>query len=419
MTTRRPRLATELLEGRDLPATAFGLNAAGSSLFRFDTATPATLSPAIPVSGTVLGDVLVAIDYRPATGQLYAVGANVIANTVQVYTLDPNTGVATAVGAAPVAFPGTNTIVGATHFSMDFNPVADRIRVITDLASDGDNAGNVNNFRLNPTTGALVAVDPDLDFTALPGGSAPEAAIAYTNSGGGSTPAATTLLGITSGGDQLVTHTGAPGFPTLTAVGALGADTGVNAGFDIYGPDNTAVAILNVGGVSGLYTINATTGAATLVGNVGDGTTQFADLAVDPNSGAVVLRAEFPNTRRELLPGTFVRVRLPQAEVDNAIRIPQRAVLGSPQGQMVMTVDAEGKVAPRPIETGAMSGTDFIVNSGLKGGEQVIVNGLQKARPGSLVKPVPWNPAGPIMAAPPAPPAAPASSSGKPADEKK
>ena len=149
------------------------------------------------------------------------------------------------------------------------------------------------------------------------------------------------------------------------------------------------------------------------------GRLQFADLAVDPNSGAVVLRAEFPNTRRELLPGTFVRVRLPQAEVDNAIRIPQRAVLGSPQGQMVMTVDAEGKVAPRPIETGAMSGTDFIVNSGLKGGEQVIVNGLQKARPGSLVKPVPWNPAGPIMAAPPAPPAAPASSSGKPADEKK
>lgn len=150
------------------------------------------------------------------------------------------------------------------------------------------------------------------------------------------------------------------------------------------------------------------------------GRLQFADLAVDPNSGAVVLRAEFPNPRRELLPGTFVRVRLPQAEVDNAIRIPQRAVVGSPQGQMVMTVDAEGKVAPRPVETGAMSGTDFIVTSGLKGGEQVIVNGLQKARPGSTVKPVPWNPAGPIMAAPTAPPpAAPAPAAGKPADEKK
>jgi len=149
------------------------------------------------------------------------------------------------------------------------------------------------------------------------------------------------------------------------------------------------------------------------------GKLQFADLAVDPNSGSVVLRAEFPNPRRELLPGTFVRVRLPQAEVDNAIRIPQRAVVGSPQGQMVMTVDAEGKVVPRPIETGAMSGTEFIVTSGLKGGEQVIVNGLQKVRTGSIVKPVPWNPAGPIMASPPSSPAAPAPQGGKPADEKK
>jgi membrane fusion protein (multidrug efflux system) len=71
------------------------------------------------------------------------------------------------------------------------------------------------------------------------------------------------------------------------------------------------------------------------------GRLQFADLAVDPNSGAVVLRAEFTNPRRELLPGTFVRVRFPQAEVDNAIRVPQRAVLGSPAGQSVLSVDAE------------------------------------------------------------------------------
>jgi len=131
------------------------------------------------------------------------------------------------------------------------------------------------------------------------------------------------------------------------------------------------------------------------------GRLRFTDLAVDPNSGAVVLRAEFPNPRRELLPGTFVRVRFPQAELDNAIRVPQRAVQGGPQGQLVMIVDAEGKVAPRPITTGAMSGADFIVTDGLKGGEQVIVNGLQKARPGSVVTPVPWNPAAPIMQAPP------------------
>ena len=139
------------------------------------------------------------------------------------------------------------------------------------------------------------------------------------------------------------------------------------------------------------------------------GRLQFADLAVDANSGAVVLRAEFPNPRRELLPGTFVRVRFPQAQLDDAIRVPQRAVQGSATGQLVMIVNAEGKVVPLPIKTGAMSGPDFIVTDGLKGGEQVIVNGLQKARPGSVVKPVPWTPGAPILQAPPA----------KPAEEKK
>lgn len=152
------------------------------------------------------------------------------------------------------------------------------------------------------------------------------------------------------------------------------------------------------------------------------GRLQFADLAVDPASGAVILRAEFPNPRRELLPGTFVRVRFPQAQLDDAIRVPQRAVQGSAQGQLVMTVDAESKVVPRPIKTGAMSGGDFIVESGLKTGDQVIVNGLQKARPGTVVKSVPWVPGAPLLAGPPAAgkpaPAAPAAVA-KPVEEKK
>ena len=136
------------------------------------------------------------------------------------------------------------------------------------------------------------------------------------------------------------------------------------------------------------------------------GRLQFSDLAVDPASGAVVLRAEFANPRRELLPGTFVRVRFPQAQIDEAIRVPQRAVVGGALGQTLMLVDAEGKVTPRPVRTGSMSGADFIISEGLKGGEQIIVNGLQKARPGTVVKPVPWNPAVPILAAPAAAPGA-------------
>lgn len=137
------------------------------------------------------------------------------------------------------------------------------------------------------------------------------------------------------------------------------------------------------------------------------GRLQFTDLAVDPNTGSVALRAEFSNPRRELLPGTFVRVRFPQARIDDAIRVPQRAVMGGPQGQSVMIVDAEGKVVLRPVKTGGMAGPDFVINEGLAGGEQVIVNGLQKVRPGSVVKPAPWSPGASLLGAssvPAAPP---------------
>lgn len=115
----------------------------------------------------------------------------------------------------------------------------------------------------------------------------------------------------------------------------------------------------------------------------------FTDLAVDSSTGAVSLRAAFPNSNRELLPGMFVRIRFPEASAENVIRIPQRAVQMGTQGQFVMVVGAENKATPAPIKTSGMAGSNFIVSEGLKGGEQVIVNGLQKARPGTVVKPVP------------------------------
>lgn len=114
----------------------------------------------------------------------------------------------------------------------------------------------------------------------------------------------------------------------------------------------------------------------------------FADLAVDPNSGSIMMRALFPNPQKELLPGTFVRVRMAQGTIEDAIKVPQRAVMQNPQGQFVMTVDKEGKVAPRSIRTSDAAGPDWIVAEGLTGGETIIVNGIQKARPGITVKPV-------------------------------
>ena len=125
----------------------------------------------------------------------------------------------------------------------------------------------------------------------------------------------------------------------------------------------------------------------------------FTDMAVDPATGSVSMRARFANPERELLPGMFVRVRFPEAQVENSLRLPQRAVQSGPQGQFVMVVGEEGRATPVPVKTGSMVDSDFIITDGLKGGEQVIVNGLQKARPGTVVKPVPWDPAAPMMAA--------------------
>jgi len=136
----------------------------------------------------------------------------------------------------------------------------------------------------------------------------------------------------------------------------------------------------------------------------------FSEATVDPSSSSVILRAQFPNRERTLLPGMYVRVRLEQGVRPNTITVPQQAVMRTADGSMVMTVDAEGKVAPRPVKTGGAYGTRWIVTSGLKEGDQVIAEGLQKAKPGATVKPSPWQPGGapadtaPAAAAPAATP---------------
>lgn len=129
----------------------------------------------------------------------------------------------------------------------------------------------------------------------------------------------------------------------------------------------------------------------------------FSDLAVDPATGSISMRAVFPNPKRDLLPGAFVRVRFPEAVAEKAILVPQRAVQAGPQGQFVLTVDDKGTVVPQGVKTGGMSGTNFVVAEGLKGGEKIIVNGLQKARPGSTVNIVLLGPDGKPVA-PPVPP---------------
>ena len=125
----------------------------------------------------------------------------------------------------------------------------------------------------------------------------------------------------------------------------------------------------------------------------------FLALSVDEETGTVGLRAEFPNPSGVLLPGEFVRAKLFMGEVKQGIVVPQRAVTLSERGASVFVIDAKGLVAPRPVKLGALVDGNWIVESGLKPGDVVIVSNLQKLRPGVPVKAV----KGPAAARQPAP----------------
>lgn len=146
-----------------------------------------------------------------------------------------------------------------------------------------------------------------------------------------------------------------------------------------------------------------------------DGKLLFTDLTVDPTSGQVTLRAEVPNPQGTLLPGLYVRVRIEQAQVSNAILLPQQAVTRTEQGDSVSIVGDDGKISKRNITINGTKDNQWIVTAGLKAGEKVQVDGFQKLQmmpPGTPVKPVEWNPNG----GKPAPSAAPADKdAGKPA----
>jgi membrane fusion protein (multidrug efflux system) len=121
------------------------------------------------------------------------------------------------------------------------------------------------------------------------------------------------------------------------------------------------------------------------------GTLKFSEVTVDQSTGSVTLRAIFPNPKQALLPGMFVRAVLVEGINENAILVPQRGVTRNPKGEaVVMTVGAEEKVEPRPIKVIRTVGEKWLVGDGLKTGDRVILEGLQKARPGTPVKAVPF-----------------------------
>jgi membrane fusion protein, multidrug efflux system len=128
------------------------------------------------------------------------------------------------------------------------------------------------------------------------------------------------------------------------------------------------------------------------------GTLKFSEVTVDPSTGSVTLRTLFPNPQQLLLPGMFVRVILKEGVNEKAILVPQRGVTRNPAGNaLVMVVGAEEKVEPRVIKVARTVGDNWLVSDGLKPGDRVILEGTQRARPGTVVKAVPF---GTLAAAP-------------------
>ncbi|MEY4641813.1 MAG: hypothetical protein RLZZ227_1807 [Pseudomonadota bacterium] len=118
------------------------------------------------------------------------------------------------------------------------------------------------------------------------------------------------------------------------------------------------------------------------------GTVDFTASTIDATTGTVQARATFANAQASVLPGQFVRVQLTGLNIDNALLVPQAAVLQSPQGTFVYTVDMQDTVQFTPIVTGLAVGTDWLVTSGLQSGQRVLSNGVLKVAPGMAVTPV-------------------------------
>ncbi len=218
----------------------YGITSA-NNLVKYNANASGTVISNTSVTGLPAGEKIIAIDFRPATGQLYGLG-----NSSRLYVINYETGAATAVGTASFTPAISGSLVG-----FDFNPTVDRIRLVT-------SAGQ--NLRLNPETGTVAATDMNINP-----GSPAVVAVAYTNSVAGAST--TTLFDIDMASGKLFKQE-PPNNGTLVEVGSLGITTGNESGFDI-SPDNTvALASFNIGSNCVLHQVDLTNGKATNLGNL-------------------------------------------------------------------------------------------------------------------------------------------------------
>lgn len=123
-----------------------------------------------------------------------------------------------------------------------------------------------------------------------------------------------------------------------------------------------------------------------------EGKLEFSDVTVDQGTGSVTLRAVFPNPKHDLLPGMFVRAILEEGVNEQGLLVPQQGVTHDPRGNATaLILGADGKVELRILELGDALGDKWVVKRGLAAGDQLIVDGLQKVKPGAPAKAVPWS----------------------------
>lgn len=244
----RPFSADVLVPGPDLNFYAL---TSDNKLIYANAKNPVDVLAEFAITGLQTGENILGIDFRPATGQLYAVGSS-----SRLYIINPQNGVAKAVGTTPFS-PAIN----GTAAGFDFNPTVDRIRLVT-------SAGQ--NLRLHPETGAVAVQDGAINGVA----NAKIGSVAYTQNRAGA--ATTVLYDIDVVNDKLHKQD-PPNNGTLVEVGSLGYDVDEVGGFDINPSGSVALAAMSKNGKSALFLIDVTTGKAS---KINDLSRQIVGLAI-------------------------------------------------------------------------------------------------------------------------------------------
>lgn len=243
------------------PDVTFFALADGKQLLKINAMNSEMATATTQITGLMTNDALTAIDFRPATGELYGVST-----MNRLYVINQETGAARVIGAAALS-----PAISGSAVALDFNPTVDRIRLVT-------NTGQ--NLRLHPETGAVAATDGVIN-----GGMSPSIeSVAYTNNVAGAST--TTLYDIDSKSDKLYKQD-PPNNGTLVEVGALGVDITASAGFDINAAGDVALTAVQVGGKWELHQVDIVTGKLTKIGNLPAGNINGLAIPTAPVAFAV------------------------------------------------------------------------------------------------------------------------------------